>query len=363
MQFPRLLARTGLALALVALLAGCETVDKSVASVKQGVGGLHMPAMPSMSSLRFWDSKPDAPVAIACPEVTLVQDLRALHQFEEGNPKPGTKISSAFFSGVAAQCAHNGKNLIMQITLYLRGELGVRALAKKSDRPSFSYPYFVAVTDRGGNVLAKEIFSASMSYDAKQRIAAQEENIREIVPIADTEDVKNYTVMIGFQLTDAELAYNRSLLDASLLTGTKLLTAPVPGAGAAAAKKHSRRTVKPGVKPAVPPEAAAPQTAPASALVPAATFAPVPAPSVLPSAAAQAAPQGQPQGQQSGLNDPFVPVAPAQGSAPAAMMDDEISAPPEVDRNEVIYSSEGGSAQGSAPEEEAAPTDITAPAP
>jgi hypothetical protein len=212
-------------------------------------------------------------------------------------------------------------------------------------------------------VLAKEIFSASMSYDAKQRIAAQEENIREIVPIADTEDVKNYTVMIGFQLTDAELAYNRSLLDASLLTGTKLLTAPVPGAGAAAAKKHSRRTVKPGVKPAVPPEAAAPQTAPASALVPAATFAPVPAPSVLPSAAAQAAPQGQPQGQQSGLNDPFVPVAPAQGSAPAAMMDDEISAPPEVDRNEVIYSSEGGSAQGSAPEEEAAPTDITAPAP
>ena len=73
---------------------------------------------------------------------------------------------------------------------------------------NFSYPYFVAVTDEDGKILAKEIFAASVSYSSEQETIKQIETINQLLP--KTRDASDYTVLLGFQLNEEQLIYNRT---------------------------------------------------------------------------------------------------------------------------------------------------------
>jgi hypothetical protein len=338
MQFHRFLVRTGLVLSVAALMAGCDTMDRSVLNVKERVGSIQMPEIP-----HFWAAQKEE--AMPCPQVILVEELRAVHQFKDANhPRPGEKVSSGYFSDAGATCQQTGNNLVVQLTLHLRGELGQTAIDKKSPRPSFSYPYFVAVTDAGGNVVAKEIFAANISYDAGQSSSATEENIREIVPLSGTGVEKGYSIMIGFQLSDGELAYNRSLLNAEVPPEMAMI-APTPAPEAD----------KPVAKKIVKKKTAKKKTAPAKAKIaveakPAGEPLPPPAPATAttttaPVTPADAANAGAPVYTDGPIVIPPTADAPAPGSAAESMMNDEMSAPPSVDRNEVIFSSDGGKPQ------------------
>jgi hypothetical protein len=345
MQFHRFLVRTGLVLSVAALMAGCDTMDRSVQNVKERVGSIQMPEIP-----HFWAAQKEE--AMPCPQVILVEELRAIHQFKDANhPKPGEKVSSGYFSGAGAACQQTGNNLVVQLTLHLRGELGQTAIDKKSPRPSFSYPYFVAVTDAGGNVVAKEIFAANISYDAGQSSSATEENIREIVPLSGTGVEKGYSIMIGFQLSDGELAYNRSLLNAEVPPEMAMIApTPAPEADKPAAKKTVKKKIvkkETGAK-----KKAAAKPAPAKAKIaiearPAGEPLAAPAPATATATAAPVTPAdaanaGAPVYTDGPIVIPPTADAPAPGSAAEGMMNDEMSAPPSVDQNEVIFSSDGG---------------------
>jgi hypothetical protein len=346
MKFQQFLVRTGLILPAAALLAACDTMSQSVDTVKQKVSGISMPDFSNM----FTVQKDNAP--IPCPPVTLVEELRAVHQFENPvQPKPGEQISNAYFDSVSAQCTRTGNNLVMQIALNLRGDLGVAN--KKSQRPSFSYPYFIAVMDPNGNILAKEIFASNLSYDSGSMASGQSESIREIIPLADGVNPESYSVMIGFQLSDSELAYNRSLMSAQL-PPSMTPVAPVPSVEKAPVKKAAATKKKAAKK----KTAAKAEVKTETKAAPAAEAAPVPAPA--PAAAPAVTPADAAKGTAPVYTDgpivvPPTPEAPAPDSAPARMMDDELSTPPSVDQssgdqNEVIFSSGGKQ-----------PTDITAP--
>lgn len=94
--------------------------------------------------------------------------------------------------------------------LIFNGKLGPKGREKVSDKPFFSYPYFVAVTSPGGKIMAKEIFAASMTYGSHESTHSYFEKLREVIPISSKENAKNYKILIGFQVTKDQLAYNRA---------------------------------------------------------------------------------------------------------------------------------------------------------
>lgn len=199
---------------LIALfaLASCETAQ----GLKRDTHKLwqDLSAMAAPASSAPADDPADSlqhPLAADCPPVTIMPELKTLAEFT--NPaKPGaaTKISEFTLVGAQSDCTRHAAALAMKIDLIFTGKLGPKAKTNKADKPSFAYPYFIAVTNREGAILAKEIFAASVAYGADQTDIKQIETITQTIPIKDDESLTDYRVMVGLQLDEAQLAYNRA---------------------------------------------------------------------------------------------------------------------------------------------------------
>lgn len=150
------------------------------------------------------------PSSPACPDVRIVSDLNQVHQFNSTKPNPDDSISSIWLQDITEDCQVGSKNISIDMTLAFEGTLGPKGKAQASDKPSFAYPYFVAITNNQGNIVAKEVFAVTLTYDDDKTANTKVEKLRQVIPVA-SDDMRNYKILVGFQLNDAELAYNRML--------------------------------------------------------------------------------------------------------------------------------------------------------
>lgn len=150
----------------------------------------------------------------SCPEVKIIDDLGVLREYtDNANPSSDTLVSSAIMDVSHKSCLYNKdhNSVVLQLTISISGELGKRARIFKGDKPNFSYPYFVGVADKYDNIVAKEIFAASVEYASTQTTIVHEEIVRQIIYLEAPEDGTDYTVLLGFQLTEEQLEHNRAM--------------------------------------------------------------------------------------------------------------------------------------------------------
>jgi hypothetical protein len=293
--------RVALVSAAVLSLGGCETMNQSMSDT----GDWFSRNNPFKSSGEA--EKPAEPVktANACVPVTTVDELKTLSQFmDEQAPRAENNISSAVITNVSANCSYNDKNTIVDLDITFDGALGPKAHTWKAEKPSFAYPYFVAITQPDGRIATKEVFGVTLSYEKGQNTMTQHEHMRQVIP----QSAQPQQIVVGFQLTEAQLAYNRSLegkgnavMPAS---GAEPEKAPakkaVKKAKAKAKPKHKKvkpapaKTTEPATESstsAPAPEAQAPAPAPQAAPVPEVESAP---PAMQPAPQAETAPQAAP---------------------------------------------------------------------
>ena len=73
-----------------------------------------------------------------------------------------------------------------------------------------TYPYFVAVTRRNGKVLAKQYFSVEGDFSSGPVVGKREVVQDIVIPRADdTISGANFEIIVGFELTEDELKFNR----------------------------------------------------------------------------------------------------------------------------------------------------------
>ncbi len=203
-----------------------------------------------------------------CPQVAVVEDLKSLTQFEiPSAPTPGEKISSVAMTGLDTKCAVTDKTVAVDISLRFDGYLGPQAAEWQAQSRSFAYPYFIAVTTPTGEILSKEVFAATIRYDAGETAITQQEKTRQVIPLREDAKPGQYEILIGFQLTEDELNYARMMA-----------SQPAPETAAYNMAPEAKATpVYPEVKavPATPvvatPIAAAPAAVPATVPAPVAT--------------------------------------------------------------------------------------------
>jgi hypothetical protein len=320
------------ALVSVALLGlgGCETVNQSMSDTGDWFSN-HNPFKSSGEETAN-TSTAAAPVSASCVPVTVVDDLKLLNQFtDEQAPRADNNVSSVAISNVSSRCTQGDKNVAVDLDITFDGVLGPKARKGNADKPSFAYPYFVAITLPDGKILTKEVFGVTMSYGKDQNTLTQHEHMRQVIPVQGGQAQQ---IVVGFQLTESQLAYNRSL------EGKQNEAAGVVPAGGAAepvkaatAKKHTvkkKHKKKPAAKkPAVKKAAHAPAAeAPAPAAeapaptaeAPAPATEAVPAPSAAPVPEVQATPPAQPSPEAAPAPAPATTTnsAPAPAPAPAA---------------------------------------------
>lgn len=217
-------------------LTACQTIDNLTSDLEYAsnegiVSGTTNAVVPMQES--------ESLLASPCPQVTIVDDLSSLSDFIDPRKTSSENLISRIDLGsTESTCKLASTSAIVDLKLVFNGKLGPKGRQKSSDKPFFSYPFFVAVTAPSGKIMAKEIFSASLSYNSGSNTHTYFENLRQVIPIASKEQARNYLIYVGFQLTPDQLQYNRANM--------------VPIASAEAAEKEERSFVPSVFKTAKP---------------------------------------------------------------------------------------------------------------
>lgn len=145
---------------------------------------------------------------LTCPQVLLVDSAR---HYAEYAPGKGTDLTDVRFdakiSDVQWQCSFlTKKNQVdMDVRFAVRALMGPAATSKKA-----RFPYFVAVADPEGKILAKQVFGINIAFPGNAIEIGHIESVYQKINYTDIAKVSDYTVYIGFQLTHEQLAAARA---------------------------------------------------------------------------------------------------------------------------------------------------------
>ncbi len=179
-------------------LPACETVE----GMKEDISGIGMPEFASLGQDK-------TAITSTCPEVHIVEELATLTEFAtRTDNSPGNLVSKVDINQVESSCKRGNQSITVDLKLAFEGEVGPRGKSQGSS-PYFSYPFFVAITAPNGDILAKEVFAAPITYDSGQNQRTYYESLRQIIPVKYETRAGRYKVLTGFQLNNDQLAYNR----------------------------------------------------------------------------------------------------------------------------------------------------------
>lgn len=175
--------------ALLAALAG--------ASLLAGCGGIGLSA-PTAAEL-----------ALGCPKVSIVRDLQEITHLRDGAGRDATAVMSrAAIADFTGNCEYGSDGVTVNLKLAFVAERGP-ALQGDAGR----YRYFVAVFRPGEQVpAAKSEFDTGARFTAEDPRRGWVEEVAPHIPLPKDFNAKDWQVMVGFQLTESQLAYNRTQL-------------------------------------------------------------------------------------------------------------------------------------------------------
>ena len=180
-RLPALLA----ALAGSSLLAGCGGVNL----------GLSAPTA--------------AELALGCPKVSIVRDVQEVTLLRDGAGRDATAVMSrAAIADFTGNCEYGADGVTVNLKLAFVAERGPAQQGEAG-----RYRYFVAVFRPGEQVpAAKSEFDTGARFTAEDTRRAWVEEVAPRIPLPKDANAKDWQVMVGFQLTESQLAYNRAQL-------------------------------------------------------------------------------------------------------------------------------------------------------
>ena len=145
-----------------------------------------------------------------CPRVSILKQTSLLTLYGEGPGRDDVDVAFELaLRDVASDCdlnvddeAGGGVAVTFALPIY-----ATRGPAAETDR--LSVPFFVALADPGRQIVAKEIFTAEIAFDADGASAQTVEEIEQWIPLGPGEIGAGYETLVGFQLTPAQLEDTR----------------------------------------------------------------------------------------------------------------------------------------------------------
>lgn len=146
-----------------------------------------------------------------CPYVKVLYDASRMIEFKDNREASNAVVYSGEIQGISAGCKYRGSEPIE-----LRMEV-LFALGRGPQGPDLSQPaskdftYWVAVTNRGKAVLAKEYFTLPAKFAAGEDRALYTDKINSIVIPRAGEGVSgaNFEVLVGFDVSPQMAEFNR----------------------------------------------------------------------------------------------------------------------------------------------------------
>jgi len=141
-----------------------------------------------------------------CPEVGILGEAADVTRFRPGPGRDLTDVTlDARITGVEGSCTARRGRMEIELAMSIDATRGPAAAAR-ADQLS----YFVAVTDQQRNILNKQVFQTAVRFPSGQnRATLMDEGARLTLAVSPERPSWSYTILVGFQLDEGELAYNR----------------------------------------------------------------------------------------------------------------------------------------------------------
>lgn len=155
----------------------------------------------------------EAPLAAAamlsCPRVGTPADTGDIQRFRSPDSRDLTDlVVAARITSLDGNCRLVNRQTAVEVTL----TMGVEAMrGPAAQGRAVQLPYFVAVTGANEEILDKAVYAIAVEFPANmQRARLRGEQVRLTLPVSADNQAGAYRVFVGFQLTEPELALNRS---------------------------------------------------------------------------------------------------------------------------------------------------------
>lgn len=148
-----------------------------------------------------------APNAGPCPYVKVLYDAGRYVEFKDGKEASATVGYTGEIEGVHSMCAYKIDDPIT-VKADIGFEFGKGPTAEGSSKV---YRYWVAVTDRNREVLAKKYFDVPVNFPAgADRVIANERLDDIVIPRANAKVAgDNFEILVGFDVTPKMADFNR----------------------------------------------------------------------------------------------------------------------------------------------------------
>jgi hypothetical protein len=148
--------------------------------------------------------------AAVCPAAVIIVDASSLTAFPQGTaPDPSHALYSIHITNVTTRCELDKQ------THEIDSSLEVSFAASRAPNGSAFHgkvPYFVVVAGADGKILTRQTVLAEFDFDPGQATTAFKDNIASVIIDPPRDKMPwDYQLLVGLQLTKAQLDYNRTV--------------------------------------------------------------------------------------------------------------------------------------------------------
>jgi len=153
------------------------------------------------------DPLPSAPRP--CPSIAVLNETDRVTQFNGQGTDLTDVLLRAEFNRAALKCEYDEDDGQISVDFAFDGyaEIGAAATSRQA-----SLPIFISVTriDNGDVIVSKQLDTVPISFEpVSPQVRFYKETEGLIIPFTDRVDGEDYQILVGFQLTPEQLAYNR----------------------------------------------------------------------------------------------------------------------------------------------------------
>jgi len=150
--------------------------------------------------------------AEGCPQVRILPSAKSITNFEDGSSMSGQVTSRATITDIRGGCEVVSGGLELDLDILMRGTITNqgRFEGDRNVETFQAFPYFILVTDARGQSVDKQITATAMRFRPGIDFTDHAEKITQFIPMRDTTQSGAYTITVGYQLSRAQLEFNRA---------------------------------------------------------------------------------------------------------------------------------------------------------
>jgi hypothetical protein len=142
---------------------------------------------------------------LTCPPVIQAPNADTIAIFGPGGHAAKDVLVGARIAKVDTTCAREKDGVVINT------ELSFYAQRAFAETKSVTLPYFVALVDPQQRVLDEESFQVRLDFPAAEYYReSPTEKIAVHLPVTDRSEASAFTIVVGFQLTPDQIAFNRA---------------------------------------------------------------------------------------------------------------------------------------------------------